>query len=116
MQNQQFTAKVASTWVPSDNLKSVITAICWWINYPFDQSDWTAVYYGYRGTDNEAGIWYRYPLMGTPPLEIDLAREPGADPVTIKVNATHPLPPHLQVQIETTLSIFNSFNLRTPTD
>ncbi len=59
-------------------------------------------------------LWFTYPLTGNPPLEIRLAQEPMADPVTVQVMGTEAPPERLAIQIETTVSIFNSFDLRCP--
>ncbi len=86
------------------------------IHYDFDESDWIAIDqgYGYGRTDSERNLWFTYPLMGEPPLEIRLAQEPMAAPVMVQVMATQPPPESLAIQIDTTMTIFNSFHLRLP--
>ncbi len=114
MDKSQFTNHVAGTWVFPESLKATVTSICSWINYPFDDADWAAIDVGLQDTNIDAELWFHYPLIGRPALQILVARDVNATPVGIEIRSGHPLRPELQTQIETTLSIFNSFDLRMP--
>jgi len=80
-----------------------------WNGYSFDDADWIGVEHGLSTTDVEANRWFQYPLDGTPVLEVSIARDINADPISVEVRSLAPPPDKLQTQIETTLTIFNSF-------
>ncbi len=105
-----FEIKAADNWIYSENTRPVLDAISFWIGYSFDESDWLAVENGLANSDIEAGRWFRYPLIGSPPVEIAFAKDPNADPITVEVWLTAaPAPTELLTRLDATLTIFNSF-------
>lgn len=106
-----FATLVADGWVWPSNVKALATSLSRWVGYPFDDADWTSIDFGLRQTNWDQEVWFAYPLMGVPPLELRLAKEDAADPVGVIIMATRDLPEPLFTRIETTLSIFNSYRL-----
>jgi hypothetical protein len=71
-------------WIWADNLCPLFVELAVLAAYGFDDSDWTAVEHGVRGTDSDAGRWFEY-LVGH--LSVTVAFEPGADEmVSVKLD------------------------------
>ncbi len=93
-----------SGWVWSGHVRTALQWISRWVGYDFDDTDWQVVEDALPRTSWEPPEqWYDYPIIGTPTLTAYVAREPGADPVGIRVQGT--LDPILTTQIETLLSL-----------
>lgn len=60
-------------------------------------------------TNRDEGRWYSYPLAGHPQLQVELAKEDGADPVVVEV--AQPANERLSIQVEPTLAVLNSFHI-----
>ena len=103
---------LASDWVMPESVQARASYLSGLIGYPFDDADWIAIEFGLERSDNERGLWFTYPLMGEPPIELALAAEPEAAPVMVRIQSAEKVETRLMIQIETTLSIFNSFDLR----
>lgn len=98
------------TWVFPESVRPLLSALSFWIGYSFDDLDWVAVENGLVTTNVEADQRFRYPLIGPKvPLEVSMALDPGAQPIFVAVWSQTPLPEILRIQIDTTLTIFNSF-------
>jgi len=76
-------------WVWSRNVRTLLLWAAHYVGYAFDDSDWQAVECALADTDDERQDgWYEYPLVGTPPLRVLLARSIGADPVQARVESS----------------------------
>ncbi|CAN5269272.1 hypothetical protein BH09ACT11_BH09ACT11_13050 [soil metagenome] len=74
------------------------------IDYGFGYSDWDAVRFGLEGTDaDRTDGYYEYPLVGAPVLKVRLARNVGADPVSVSVIG--PMGVVLEARIDTLISV-----------
>jgi hypothetical protein len=110
----QQPAAFAGTWVWPDNVEVVLETLSRWIGYAFDDADWTAVEHGLLGSDADADRWCEYPLSGEVRLDVRLARNVGADPVSIQVSSTDAIGDDLRVRIETALELGNCYRLAAP--
>jgi hypothetical protein len=95
-------------WVLEDNLRPFLTAVGWIVGYPFDPDDWTAISFGVRETDQEAGRWYAYEFAGRHRAMLSLARDPGSCVVHVRVG----VPSELESQVNLAAEIFTRFRLR----
>lgn len=111
MADPNFTTLLASNWVWPQNVRPLLLLLSQWIDYSFDESDWVAIEHGLSVTNLNEDRWFSYPLAGHPPLQIELAKEDGADPVVVKVKTAQPTAERLSVQVETTLATLNSFRI-----
>jgi hypothetical protein len=69
--------------------------------------------HGIADTDADNDTWYVYPLVGTPPMEVRLAQNVDADPISVQIYARdEAISPTLRVRIRTGLEILNSYRLR----
>lgn len=105
-------AVLASTWVFPPNVRPLAAFLSHLVNYRFDDTDWAAIDFGIESSDSERGVWFTYPLHGELRVELALAAEPEAEPVHVQVRSDEDVEPELLIRIETTLSIFNSFDVR----
>lgn len=99
-------------WIWPEHVRTTTEFLSGWINYPFDDTDWQAIEQALPETSSDTPEhWYDYPLAGTPPLTLRLARDPNADPVSIRV--TGKITTTLDAKIDTLLSVLAS--VRCPT-
>jgi hypothetical protein len=47
-------------WIWADNLCPLFVELAVLAAYGFDDSDWTVVEHGVRGTDSDAGPWFGF--------------------------------------------------------
>lgn len=74
------------------------------MGYSFDQTDWQAIETALPTTDADtADGWYEYPLTGTPPLTVSLARTVDALPVMVRVVGE--MDQVLEARIDTLVSV-----------
>lgn len=91
-------------WVWPDKLQLALQYVSMWVGYPFDDSDWQAIEHGLHDTTAEhPQRWYDYPIVGTPSLTVLIARNPGADPIDVKVQGD--IDDILAAKIDTLLSV-----------
>ncbi len=99
----RFVAEVGG-WVWPSNVEPLLRWVSLFVGYSFDDSDWQALEAALPSTDAEAADgWYDYPLMGTPPVQVYLARNVGASPVMVRVVGT--MDPVLEARIDTLVSV-----------
>ncbi|MEQ7011291.1 hypothetical protein ABN028_34495 [Actinopolymorpha sp. B17G11] len=92
-------------WVWPANLRTTMQYLSMWIGYDFDDTDWDAINHGFLKTsgDPPGRPQYDYPIVGSPILTVLLARDPGADPVSVLVRGE--MDDILRARIDTLLSI-----------
>ncbi|GAA4935837.1 hypothetical protein [Actinoplanes utahensis] len=91
-------------WIFEENTVRFLETLSWFIGYRYDHADEDALTGALDGTDDETeSAWFRYPLMGTPPLEVSLARSSGATTVSIQI--TGDIDPILHARIDTMLHL-----------
>lgn len=71
-------------WVFEDNVRNFMEHLSAYVGYSFDDSDWLAVATGLADTDE--GRSYDYPIAGTPPLTVFVARDSSGAHVDVKVD------------------------------
>jgi hypothetical protein len=96
-------AQVAG-WVDEDHVVTLMRQISAYIGYAYDELDEVALTGALDDTDDEKDDgWFEYPLAGTPPLSIRLARSPGSAVVSVRVDG--PADPVLAARVETLLDL-----------
>lgn len=91
-------------WVWDSNVRRFIEWTSRWTGYDFDESDWQAIETGLRSTDaDDPNRWFEYPLDGDPRLNLQLAINEGAAPVSIRVKGN--ADQTLAVRIETLFAL-----------
>ena len=91
-------------WVWPSTVHTMMVFLSSFIDYGFGYSDWDAVRFGLEGTDaDRTDGYYEYPLVGAPVLTVRLARNVGADPVSVSV--TGPMSVVLEARIDTLISV-----------
>ncbi|MFI7070824.1 hypothetical protein [Micromonospora sediminicola] len=87
-------------WVAEEHVVRLLRQLSAYIGYLCDDLDEAALVGALDDTDDEAADgWFEYPLVGTPPLVVRLARAPGAAVVGVRVDGTMDLV--LATRIET---------------
>ncbi|MFE0255203.1 hypothetical protein [Streptomyces sp. NPDC059010] len=67
-------------------LRTFLELLAHYIDHPFDDTDWETIEIGLEPTDDEADVWYSYPLIGSvQSLDVRLARDAEADIVRVTV-------------------------------
>jgi hypothetical protein len=91
-------------WVWQGNVEPLLRWVSHYVGYSFDQTDWQAVQVALPSTNADtADGWYEYPLVGTPPLTVSLARNVDALPVMVRiVGEMHQV---LEARIDTLVSV-----------
>lgn len=90
--------------VTNDNVVQLLKRISGYICYAYDDLDEVALTGALDDTNNEsADAWFRYPLMGMPPLMVHLAQSPGATVVSVRVEGI--MKQILATRIETLLDL-----------
>ena len=91
-------------WVWPSTVHTMMVFLSSFIDYAFRYSDWDAVRFGLEGTDaDRTNGYYEYPLVGAPVLTVRLARNVGADPVSVSV--TGAMGVVLEARVETLISV-----------
>ena len=87
-------------WVFEDNVVQFLQLVSRYIRYPYDDLDEVAVTGALDRTDDEfVDGWFSYPLPGTPPLTVSLARAVGGSQVSVQVEGD--IDPVLRARLET---------------
>ncbi|MER7415796.1 hypothetical protein ABT346_03250 [Micromonospora peucetia] len=75
--------------VAEDDVVQMLKRISGYIGYAYDHLDEAALTGALDDTNDEsADAWFRYPLMGMPPLLVHLARSPGGAVVSVHIEGT----------------------------
>ena len=75
--------------VAEDNVVQMLKRISGYIGYAYDDLDEAALTGALDDTNDEsADAWFRYPLMGMPPLLVHLAQSPGSAVVSVHIEGT----------------------------
>jgi hypothetical protein len=73
-------------WVSQENVVPFLEHVSRYIGYRYDDLDEVALTGALEPTDDDsADAWFVYPLRGTPPLLVGLARAVGGGIVSVKV-------------------------------
>jgi hypothetical protein len=73
-------------WILPGNVRTFMFWLAHYIGYSFDDNDWATVEAALPATNSEqASGWYDYPLIGSPALQVWLAKTPGDTPVSVRV-------------------------------
>jgi hypothetical protein len=75
--------------VAEEDVVQLLKRLSGYICYAYDDHDEGALTGALDHTNDEsADAWFRYPLMGIPPLTVHLARSPGSTVVSVRVQGT----------------------------
>jgi hypothetical protein len=73
-------------WILPGNVRTLMFWLAYYVDYSFEEDDWAVVEAALPSTNSEQACgWYDYPLLGSPPLRVFLARTPGDTPVSVRV-------------------------------
>ncbi|MFC4069980.1 hypothetical protein [Actinoplanes subglobosus] len=87
-----------------DNIVRFLEKISSYIGYDYDALDEAALTGALESTDDEsADGWFNYPLVGTPPLTVSLARAVGGSIISARVQGE--IDPVLAARFETLLDL-----------
>ena len=96
--------QAVSGWITEDNVVQLMKRISGYIAYAYDDLDEVALTGALDDTNDEsADAWFRYPLIGMPPLTVYLARSLGSAVVSVRVEGNMGL--ILNTRIETLLDL-----------
>jgi hypothetical protein len=101
-------ARMACGWIIEENLPHFLNVLGWIVGYAFDGDDWSAISFGIRDTDQEAGRWYRYSFQGRQRIELEVARDLGSSVVQLRLANT----PEQEALVQLAVTIFAHFRLR----
>ena len=100
------TTRHVSGWIREDGVAELLGWVAGYIGYTYDQFDEQALVGALDPTDDEAGHWFEYPLLGSPALTVRLARSPGSAVVMTQIHGH--LDDILAARIDTLLAVFAS--------
>ena len=91
-------------WVWPSTVETLMVFLSSFVGYGFGYNDWDAVRLGLEESDaDRSDGFYEYPLVGDPVLTVRLARNVGADPVSVSV--TGAMGVVLEARVETLISV-----------
>jgi hypothetical protein len=91
---------VVAGWVFEGNVVQFLERVSRYIGYGYDDLDEAALTGALHRTDDESPDgWFSYPLHGTPPIAVSLARAVGGSVVSIRVAGD--IDPTLTARVET---------------
>lgn len=95
-----------SGWILEDNVVQLFSWVAGFIGYTYDQLDEQALIGALDTTDDEAGRWFEYPLLGSPAVTVRLARSPGSAVLMTQVRGD--LDDVLAARIDTLIAVLAS--------
>jgi hypothetical protein len=98
-------------WIFEENLRPFFRFAAEQASYDFDELDWAAVAEGARATDAEADSWFEYPLLGSRPLTVGVARD--ADTAVVRIRLAGD--PDLDRSLGAAVSLMQTYSLPTRT-
>jgi len=91
-------------WIFEENVVRLLEHLSRHVGYPYDAADADALVGALDDTDDEsATAWFRYPLAGTPPVMVLLARSVGGSVVSVRVEGA--VDAVLEARIDTMLDL-----------
>lgn len=87
-------------WIYEENLNPFLTALAWICGYHFDEDDWTAVRFGARSADEDAGVRFHYTLGGESVIEVGIAQECGESVFNVRIEADERLSDRVSLIID----------------
>jgi hypothetical protein len=95
---------VVAGWIHEENVVRFLDHLSHCIGYQYDAADQDALVGALDDTNDESlTAWYQYPLQGTPPVVVSLARAAGGSTVSVRVDGG--IDTVLQARIDTMLSL-----------
>ena len=75
-----------SGWIFEKNLDGLISHVGAYVGYRWDHLDDDALIGALDSTDAEKSeTWFEYPVVGTPPVMLTLARDVGTDVLSVRI-------------------------------
>jgi hypothetical protein len=100
------TTREISGWVFETQVIRLLRHLSGFIGYSYDWFDEQALTGALDKTDDETShLWYQYPLAGSPPLTVSLARSVGTAVVMVKVSGE--IDEVLAARVDTLLSVLS---------
>jgi hypothetical protein len=94
-------------WIFAENLQAFVEVLAHLAGYTLydEEYDWVAIEAGIPETDADEDKWYSYPLLGTHPLALDVARDLGSQVVSIRVRSDAAAPADLPAELAAQLHV-----------
>lgn len=97
---------VVQGWILEENVVRFLCHLSGYLGYRYDAADEDALVGALDETDDETETaWFHYPLQGTPPVVVSLARAAGGTVVSVRVEGG--IDAVLEARIETMLSLLS---------
>jgi hypothetical protein len=95
---------VVGGWIHEENVVRFLDHLSHYIGYQYDAADEDALVGALDNTDDESlTAWFQYPLQGTPPVVVSLARAVGDSTISVRVDGD--VDTLLQARIDTMLNL-----------
>jgi hypothetical protein len=100
-------------WIFAENLQPFVEVLAFLAGYPQydDEYDWVAIEYGIKDTDADEDKWYTYPLAGTRPLTLHVARELGSHVVSVRVSSDAAIAADLAAQLRLLVMLCQDYGI-----
>jgi hypothetical protein len=73
-------------WILPGNVRPFMFWTAYYVGYSLDETDWESIKTALPATNTESATgWYDYPLIGSPGLQVWLARTPDDSSVSVRV-------------------------------
>ena len=95
-----------------ENLRPFFRFAAEQVDYDFDDLDWGAVVEGLQATDLEADAWFEYPLAGSRPLEVAVAKDVGSTVVFVRAHGNTAI----ESKLASAISLMQTYSLRDHSD
>ena len=102
---------ISQRWMDETNVRTLFEALSSWLDYTFDEADWTAITQGLKATDVEQDVWYTYSLIAASRADIEVARDVGAALVHARVTLDAVAWSELHVKVETLLQLLHNYTI-----
>ena len=97
-----------TNWIWKDNFWVVLSEIAQIASYDYDESDQTAIEFGFKDTDSEDDRWFAYEFQGNEVVRLQLADEMGTDTCMLKIETSS----KVEVQIDYLFYLAQSYFIK----
>ena len=95
---------IVAGWIFEENVVRFLEYLSRYVGYSYDTADEDALSGALDQTDDESDTaWFQYPLQGTPPVMVSLARAVGGSVVSVRIDGA--IDTVLEARINTMLDL-----------